>query len=735
MTATVTEVVSTNIRDFLARNRTLARKVVKRIRFRGSEPRMVSAQTLSDRAFLALFDLREISALAKQGDIPAAKAALLAHYGRRAASSWPAFPSRLTDLKINTDELSQKELIALADAIVEHRFVLVSSDVSQIILGGEIDWHAKPTPDREWGWKLNRHQWWPILALAYSQTGNERYTIEFVNQMLDWVKGNLPPAKKNEKSLTWRLMEVGMRMRVSWIPTFVLFYDSPVFTDRAKLAMLRSIYDHARFLSLFSTRLNHLLRESNGLAYASVYFPEFKEAKRWQQIALTRLDQELTKQVNQDGTHVEMSTGYQWLVVDEYQATFDLLRANHLSLPNQDLTHWLRKMYRVLAYLVRPDGTYPRINDGSVHWKHTLLAQAGETLGCDDVLYIGTDGNRGTCPEDTLISFRDAGLYVMRSNWTKEAHYLLFGAGPYGGFHGHEDKLSIEVAAFGQPFVVDSGSYTYDAANPLRAYFVGSQGHNTVLVDGKSQIRRWRQARPEPVSGGHATWISQPDFDFLAATYDDGYSTFSLRKPEGAKVIEDVTHTRRILFVKPDYWLIVDELQASLPHNYQALFHTDPRVVVRPGPDNRVILSTQPDAATLHLIPADPQSVQASWLTGGEPPIQSWYSTGLNHKAPSTVVIYEWKSSASAAMVTLLYPCPAGQTGDAVSIEPLPVSGDQGLAFMVTTNSGRDYVKFSQDGSLKQFGPYQSSGIVAGVRTDISGDILTRFEWQAGRNN
>jgi hypothetical protein len=319
----------------------------------------------------------------------------------------------------------------------------------------------------------------------------------------------------------------------------------------------------------------------------------------------------------------------------------------------------------------------------------------------------------------------------MRSDWTKEARYLLFNAGPYGGFHGHEDKLSIEIYAYGQTFIVDPGSYTYYPEDPFRLYFVGSQGHNTLLVDNQSQIRRWQKVNriPKPALGNYATWIRRTDFDYVAATYNDGYGLFSLKKPEGAPIIEDVTHTRRILFVKPDYWVIVDELQATNPHSYQLLFHTAPEIEVEADLDNHMVLRTSPDAAALHLIPVGPENIKASCQTGSKNPIQGWYSATFDHKTPSTTITYEWEGH-SSTLTTLLYPCPGGRVRERVNIESLAVSGGKGVAFAITTDYGRDYFMFSQDNSLKQFSLYESRGIVAGIRTDKNGDILANFEWQ-----
>jgi hypothetical protein len=747
-------------------------------------------------------------------------------------------------MRVNTDELDQEDALALADSILEHRFVL-GLNAPKITPEGNIAWHSNPTTDREWLYALNRHGWWSILGLAYVQTGDERYAAAFVSQMLDWVRESPLPPRQDEKSPSWRLMETGMRMRVSWIPCFGMFYNSPAFTAEAKLTMLRSIYDHAQFLTRFKTNRNHLLRESNGLAYVGTYFPEFKEAVHWRQVALSRLDEELRKQVNRDGSHIEVSTGYQSLVIDELQNTYDLLRARHLSLPKEDLGSWLESMYHMMAYIARPDGTFPQVNDGSIYWGCSQLVQAGEMFGRDDFVYIGTGGSRGTRPTDTSVGFDSAGLYITRSDWGEpplnpprkqggsspppgppreqegnrpplgppreqggsrpplgppreqggsrpplgpprkqrgsrptapsDARYLLFDAGPYGGPHGHEDKLSIELYAFGQAFIVDAGTYTYNKRDPFRPYFVSSHAHNTVLVDGKSQVRRWKRENLSPqTSPGnadrnhpYATWISQPDFDYVAASYSDGYGPFSLKKPQNAQVIENVVHTRRILFVKPDYWVIVDELQTSTPHRYCTLFHTVPEMTLRRGTGNRAILSTASNAPALYLIPATLCcSVEGTvlpemrWVKGDEDPIQGWYSPSSRRKSPAGVVIYEWAAALSftregaAALsscqrdaggpssieegaavpgdslsaATLLYPRPRDEGGDEIDIETLAVSEGEGLAFVVTTDRGSDYLLFSHDEGLKRFGAYQSRGIVAGVRTDRDGNVVSQFE-------
>jgi hypothetical protein len=684
---------------------------------------------MSNQAFLNLFDIQKVSSSLEKGNLLKAQTALLDHYNTRVAQDWPLPPDTITDLRLNISELSQKQLIAQADSIVEFR---IASDGSKPIIteDGKIEWCANPISSPEWLWRLNRHQWWPVLGLAYKQSGDERYANIFVGQLLDWIKKNPPPLKKDEKSPTWRLMEVGMRMRVSWIPAFGLFYESPKFTRDAKLAMLRSIYDHAKFLSRFKTNRNHLIRESNGLAYISIYFFEFKEAQYWKKIALLRLDEEVKKQINPDGSHIEVSTGYQWMVADELEKTYDLLNSHNLELPSENIKICLEKMYHVLSSLVRPDGTFPEINDGFIRWQYKRLANTGKKLNRKDFIFIGTNGQHGTPPRKVSIGFKDAGFYVMRSDWTKDSRYLFFDAGPYGGYHGHEDKLSIEAFAFGHPFIVDSGSYTYEKDDPFRIYFVSSHGHNTVLVDGLSQIRRWHKSnmKPKRISGNYATWISKNDFDYVAATYNEGYSSFSLKKPKNPEIIQDVIHTRHILFIKPDYWILVDEIEAQEFHNYQLLFHTSPDIETSVEKNKSVKLFAPLTAARFYLLPAQSSNLKVRILKGSIIPIQGWYSMDHHYKIPTTTVIYERQNTQSTVLATILYPTSNKNDDREIFIKSLETIDDSSLAFAINSNQGVDYLMFSRRNDLKKFGPFESRATIAFVRTNLEGDVQGQFE-------
>jgi hypothetical protein len=143
---------------------------------------------------------------------------------------------------------------------------------------------------------------------------------------------------------------------------------------------------------------------------------------------------------------------------------------------------------------------------------------------------------------------------------------------------------------------------------------------------------------------------------------------------------------------------------------------------------NCVVLDRETEASGLYLLPAYPADLTVTCATGSEDPIQGWYSLDHRHKTASTAVIFEQKNVASTVFVTLLYPYPSRKGADAVGIEPLHVAGGNAVAFLVTTPRGQDHLLISRSGGVKQFGPYRSSGLVAGIRLDHNGNMVNRFE-------
>jgi hypothetical protein len=185
----------------------------------------------------------------------------------------------------------------------------------------------------------------------------------------------------------------------------------------------------------------------------------------------------------------------------------------------------------------------------------------------------------GRPPAFTSVLLPASKYAVMRTGWDRNARYLLFDCAPWHGGHSHHDRLQVTVFA-GRDLIIDSGMCSYD--QPWQKDLRKSAAHNVVLVDGKEQPATDPQL---------LAWSTGPDVDFASG------------KIEG----DGIGHQRSVLFVKPDYWVVVDHLSGPGNHEVTRLFHFPPgkSVVTNGGAQ-----TTFPKGMNIRVQPVDRASVE-----------------------------------------------------------------------------------------------------------------------------
>jgi len=99
----------------------------------------------------------------------------------------------------------------------------------------------------------------------------------------------------------------------------------------------------------------------------------------------------------------------------------------------------------------------------------------------------------------------------------------------------------------------------------MRDYFRSSTAHNTLAIDGQSSSEpggpfSWTTKAVAKCGN----WISEDRFDLFEGSHD-GYR----------RLADPATHSRSILFLKSDYWIIRDLVEANGHHDYSLNFHYD----------------------------------------------------------------------------------------------------------------------------------------------------------------
>lgn len=411
-------------------------------------------------------------------------------------------------------------------------------------------------------WELNRLAHLIALGRAYALNHDEQLTVAFLEQLRSWSEQNPYGRGPN-----WTCaMEVALRA-INVLAAFHFFRESPQLDTQF---VLRLLQQHGRFIRQnlefsYVATSNHYLSDVAGLLWIGVMAPELRDAESWREFGLREMLREMDKQVLPDGADFESSTGYHRFVTELFLYSFALCRDNGIDI---DAKYWstLRSMLLYIRGYLRPDGFAPLIGDTDGGQFLPLQPRRADDHGY--LLEIGAQILNDPAlrqPETDSKAFPHAGTYIMRH----EDLYLCFnasGAGINGrGSHGHNDALSIEVAAGKTAFIVDPGTYMYTGDLQKRHDFRSTAYHSTVKIDGVEQNTTHRdmpfvigdEARPRVLS-----W----EADKIVAEH---YGYRRLKHP--------VTHRRTVNFDKQErHWLIEDDFPEAGDHEFEVRFHFAP---------------------------------------------------------------------------------------------------------------------------------------------------------------
>jgi hypothetical protein len=580
------------------------------------------------------------------------------------------------------------QTVETANRLLDKRFDLLG--YRDLSFGDPIDWHLDPVAGRRapavhWTrldhldaqavgdhkviWELNRHQWLVRLAQAYRLTGDERYPRACLEAITQWMRAN-----PRGLGINWASsLEVALRL-ISWTWTLVLLRDSPLLTPAVMRPVMAAVRAHAvyveTYLSYYFSPNTHLTGEALGLVYAGAVFPGLRRAPRWRALGARVLVGESARQVHGDGVYFEQSTCYQRYTVEIYLHFVILAARAGVAVPPA-VTDRVQRMVDVLVALRRPDGSMPAIGDAdggwllplatrapddyrgifstaAALWQRAEYAWAAGSLAPETVWMLGDDGVRAfnalrPAPPPVPASrlFADGGYAVMRSSWQAGAHQLIVDAGPLGcpvsAGHGHADLLSVQCAAFGEPYIVDPGMSGYTADPVWREYFRSTGAHSTVTVDGHSQAVtagafRWRQRPAARVQ----RWVSSASADFVDAL-SDAYG----------RLADPVLHRRRVLFIKPRYWLLVDDVVGAGEHRVDVGFQLAPlRVEADPSGWTRAH-GTNGSGLLLRAFATAP--LQAELIDG-------WVAPDYGRRRPAPYVRFSTRARLPLRVITVLWP-------------------------------------------------------------------------------
>ncbi|MGQ9454685.1 MAG: heparinase II/III family protein [Armatimonadota bacterium] len=624
------------------------------------------------REAFAMFDLNypgmeAVKAAVDRGDWESAAKALVAHFESR-----KEFREIVNQPKPKS--VAERDL-ALAQLAAEMK--IMDAEGNMLSLGPNWN-HLKWWPTRG-GVGLTREGIRKYLALGYQVTGDSKYARAW-NEMLKAVlkslpspikAGVIPPDAKDIPPINaggiaggsmWSGLAIGARLAHEFY-YYAAFVNAPEFTWDVRAAFIFNLGDMADVLARQKGGGNWATQMYNHLFYFGMQFPEFARSREYAQLAFNGLLDNMRETLLPDGPIGE-SAGYQMLVHQQYMEILDRADRLGMTIPD-DIKARIERALEFHAYTITPDWHRPAFGDALADKPLELLKRGAQRFGREDMLWVATQGARGRKPAVTSVEFPYSKYYVMRSAWSPEALYMCIKNGRYTS-HGHFDSLGFELHAYGNPLIVDPGIYIYGTPDAQR--LISTRSHSTVSVDGANLHN----------GGGPNQFFAGECMDYFRGV-----------GPEYQGLSPDIRTVRRVVFIKPDYWIVSDVVEGTGRHRIDSRFHfSDLNAVVDPA--SGIARTTKKTGGNLAILPVGQDGVLYSLEDG---------FTAFVHekKEPALVLRQSVEADLPFVLTNMLYPFRGSFASPRLKVLRSGESSRPGrIGVRVDTGKGSDCIVFAE---------------------------------------
>ena len=575
----------------------------------------------------------------------------------------------------------KRTTIAVADEYCRGRFLYYSRHLHD--LGRPPDWLLNPftgqrhdvrkhwcdTPtfspvlgDIKDVWEPSRFACAFWLVRAYALTGDEKYPATFWDLFESWCDQNPPNMGPN-----WKCGQETALRTMAWCFALFGFWDSPAtrpdrVVDMVKMIALQAARIAGNIAYAVSQKNNHALSEAVGLVTAALLYPELKGAGSWHALGRRVLEQEVPRQIYEDGSYVQQSMNYHRVMLHDCIWAIRLAELNSIPF-SKSLTDRVGRAGEFLFEML--DTTSGRVpnygaNDGAqvlplaacdyTDYRPTVQAARYQATGrpalaagpWDEMSawLFGADALAGPCSPAVPTSrrFDAGGYYTLRAgeNW------CMIRCHTYRDRPAHVDMLHVDLWHNGVNILGDCGTYKYFVPeNPaLERALRDIQAHNTVEVDGQGPLQ----------SVSRFLWMPWPEARCLEHHADFWQGEhFAYDRPPW-----HVVHRRTVECGHGTSWRITDELSGSGGHTVSLRWHLAEGAWRTTQQQNRIELDL-PDGKVGLVIEA-PQGLRPVLIREEDRPAETrgWISDYYAELRPRPVLEMSGSLALPARLVTHL---------------------------------------------------------------------------------
>lgn len=537
----------------------------------------------------------------------------------------------------------------------------------------ETDAHWSKIADKGMGdikhiWELSRFAWVYPLVRAFARDGDPRHAETFWSLLDDWIEKNPPNTGVN-----WMCgQETSIRL-IAWCFGLYAFLDTAATTPERLRRLALAVAQSARRVEAnlgyaLSQKNNHGMTECAGLITAALLFPEMRRAKQWKAIGLKNLRRQVKELFYPDGSFSQHSPNYERLALQTLIWLHQLMAAQRFESDG-----WLQSAIgrggRYLFEICQIEtGGVPNTggNDGSLllplsnctYNDFRPVIQSAHVCGHgrrvfgagpwdEELFWIGMSGSSSAKPLPKPLPAFDApdgGTHTIRyKDWTVIARAPIFRHRP-----AHADLLHVDLWWKGKAVAVDAGTYAYRADPPFEESFRTTGFHNTVEVDGISQMEPVGRFMLLPWVKGRLVQRGE--------TKDETARWMILESDAYRRLKDPVSH-RRAVIVEEGFVAVVDWMVARQRHRYRLQWLLDTEINYESdestGLRGRNFVGLRFSDGTLALkLNGTGGDEGLSILKGDEQSARGWRSRQYMEKEPVASLVME-QNGCNAAFVSV----------------------------------------------------------------------------------
>lgn len=446
---------------------------------------------------------------------------------------------------VNKNFKANSSFIEKADNAIDGKICAFSNVYLDYMHDGKIHWQMNPIskvkaddslswnnlPDfGEYGdikliWEASRFPHVYYFINAYSITQDKKYADVCISQIMDWIANNPYPLGVNYKcgqEISFRIF--AWIVALEYFKDFISKDDEAIIVKNIYISLLR-IEANIEYAAR-SVKNNHSLSEAAGLFVGGLLFSQFEASKRFIAKGLSYLLSETAYQVYDDGSYIQHSFTYERLALDVLSFVILIAERKSYALP-KEIVERHQKMIVFLYSFVQENGWLPNYgsNDGANlfplssddyrDFRNSLnFAMAVKKKGClfenhDELTAFFNLTADKKIVLDKKTRFDDGGYYILKNSQL----FTFIRCHSYKDRPAQNDMFHLDVWYKGKNVFCDTGSYSYNTSREFKNNFIGSIGHNTVLVNGSNPME-------QVLNFGWSNWIKAKLMKYTENTFE-----------------------------------------------------------------------------------------------------------------------------------------------------------------------------------------------------------------------